>query len=99
VSSSTCCELPFYPEAPTLRVKFNLLRFETGSGRPAGISAGIRSLLGCCDLHYQHSVADYIGEVLLAFRASGHYVIPSTETNIDRQLEETNNGNMGKMHR
>ena len=99
MSSSTCCELPFYPEAPTLRAKFNLLRFETGSGRPAGISAGIRSLLGCCDLHYQHSVADYIGEVLLAFGASGHYVIPSTETNIDRQLEETNNGNMGKMHR
>ena len=29
----------------------------------------------------------------------GHYVIPSTKTNIDRQLEETNNGNMGKMHR
>jgi hypothetical protein len=51
-----------------------------------------------CDLHDQHGVADYIGEVLLAFGASGHYVIPSTETNIDRQLEETNNGNMGKMH-
>jgi hypothetical protein len=43
-----------------------------------------------CDLHDQHGVADYIGEALLAFGASGHYVIPSTETNIDRQLEETN---------
>ena len=30
-SSSTCCELPFHPEASTLRAKFNLLRFETGS--------------------------------------------------------------------
>src|SRR6266478_2984790 len=34
-SFSTCCELPFRPEAPTLRAKqfgkFNLLRFETGS--------------------------------------------------------------------
>jgi hypothetical protein len=36
----------FHPEAPTLRAKFNLLRFETGSGRPAAIPAGIRSLLG-----------------------------------------------------
>jgi hypothetical protein len=66
---------------------------------PSGNISGYPSLLGCCDLHYQHSVADYIGEVLLAFGASGHYVIPSTETNIDRQLEETNNGNIGKMHR
>src|SRR5260370_2242696 len=30
-SSSTCCELPFHPEASTLRARFNLLRFETGS--------------------------------------------------------------------
>ncbi len=30
-SSSTCCELPFHPEASTLRAKFNLLRFETSS--------------------------------------------------------------------
>ena len=30
-SSSTCCELPFHPEASTLRAKFNLLRFDTGS--------------------------------------------------------------------
>jgi hypothetical protein len=47
-----------------------------------------------CDLHDEHSVADYIGDTLLAFGASGHYVIPSTETNIDRQLEETSNGNI-----
>jgi len=39
-----------------------------------------------CDLHDQHSVADYIGETLLAFGAPGRYVILSTETNIDRQL-------------
>jgi hypothetical protein len=41
-----------------------------------------------CDLHDQHSVADYIGETLLAFGASGHYVIPSTTTDIDRQLRK-----------
>jgi len=41
-----------------------------------------------CDLHDQHSVADYIGETLLAFGVSGHYVIPSTATDIDRQLRK-----------
>ena len=48
------------------------------------------------DPHDTDRVADLVGGALLAFGASGHYIIPSTETNIDRQLEETNNGNMGK---
>ena len=30
-SSSTCSELPFHPETPTLRAEFNLLRLETGA--------------------------------------------------------------------
>jgi hypothetical protein len=62
------------------------------------ISPIVAGLFECC--HIRRKIRSFRAKRDASrFGASGHYVIPLTETNIDRQLEETNNGNMGKMHR